>query len=87
MNISLFKNFEVYKKLYESDTNGREINIYKFQNCSITGLNLYYPNVLLCNENLILPVLEKTMSLKMGTIYEKMNMTYEYEKKDILKIM
>jgi len=85
MNISLFKKFEVYKKLYESDTNGREINVYRFQNSSITGINLYYPNVLLCNnENLILPVLERTMSLKMGTIYEKMNMTYEYEKKDIL---
>jgi hypothetical protein len=85
MNISLFKKFEVYKKLYESDTNGREINVYRFQNCSITGINLHYPNILLCNnENLILPVLERTMSLKMGTIYEKMNMTYEYEKKDIL---
>lgn len=86
MYISLFKNFKVYKTLYESDTNGREINIYKFENCSITGINLYYPNVLLYTDNLILPVLEKTMSLNMGTIYEKMNMTYNYQPKDILNI-
>lgn len=79
MNILLFKNQSIYKKLFPEDKNGRKINIYNFQNTFITGINLFYPNCLLySNDTLYLPLLEKTMSLKQGTIYEKNNMIYEY---------
>tara|TARA_A100001015_G_scaffold321041_1_gene449796 strand:- start:1718 stop:2926 length:1209 start_codon:yes stop_codon:yes gene_type:complete len=79
MNIILFKNQTIYKNLFQKDKNKREINIYNFQETSITGINLYYPNCLLhSNNTLYLPLLEKTMSLKQGTIYEKTNMIYEY---------
>lgn len=79
MEIQLFKRFQKYKKIFSIDENSREINIYKFDNCIATGHNLYYPNVLLkTNDKLILPLLERTMSLlKIGTIYEKKNMNYE----------
>ena len=80
MNIILFKNQTIYKNLFQKDKNNREINIYNFQKTSITGISLYYPNCLLhSNNTLYLPLLEKTMSLKQGTIYEKNNMTYEYK--------
>jgi capsular polysaccharide biosynthesis protein len=80
MNIILFKNQTIYKNLFQKDKNNREINIYHFQNTSITGNNLYYPNCLLHSNNILyLPLLEKTMSLKQGTIYEKNNMIYEYK--------
>ena len=72
MNILLFKGKSIYKQWLEPDEHKREINIYQFQNTSITGHNLYYPNCLLYSQNtLYLPLLEKTMSLNRGTIYEK----------------
>lgn len=71
MKIILFKEKSIYKKLLEKNEHNREINIYQFQNTSITGHNLYYPNCLLYSQNsLYLPLLEKTMSLNMGTIYD-----------------
>ena len=83
MKIYNFKKLEnLYYKLYPSENN-REINIYKYNNCALTGINLYYPNMLLYetnNNNLILPVIEKTMSLKMSSIYELNNMEYDYTK-------
>lgn len=83
MQIDLFKNYAIYKNIFPIDNNGRKIDIYKFNDCIISGINLYYPNVLLkTKDKLILPVLERTMSLKSGTIYEKYNMTYNYTKKD-----
>lgn len=87
MNVISFKNFNIYKNVFLTDENEREINLYKFENCSITGLNLYYPNVLIKSENkLILPTLERTMSLKYGTIYEKNNMKFNYSEKDCKNI-
>jgi capsular polysaccharide biosynthesis protein len=87
MNVISFKNFNIYKNVFLTDENGREINLYKFENCSITGLNQYYPNVLIKSENkLILPTLERTMSLKYGTIYEKNNMKFNYSEKDCKNI-
>ena len=76
--ITLFKKFHIYKNIFEMDTyNTRKIDLYKFENCTTTGLNLYYPNILLKSKNtLILPLLERTMSLKSGTIYEKNNMEF-----------
>jgi capsular polysaccharide biosynthesis protein len=80
MDIILFKEFPVYKNLFPTDDNGRKIDIYKFENCTVTGMNLYYPNVLIkTDENLVLPLLERTMSLKSGTIYEKHGMKFEYK--------
>ena len=84
MHISLFKDCDTYKHIFPVDENNRKIDVYKFEECNITGLNLYYPNVLLnVKDSLILPLLERTMSLKSGTIYEKQNMTYDFVKKDV----
>jgi len=85
MYINLFKDYSIYKNLFSADENGREINLYKFENCLVAGLNLYYPNVLLkikTKNELVLPTLERTMSLKSGTIYEKNNMVFDYSEKD-----
>ena len=82
MNIISFKNNNIYKNIFPVDENEREINIYKLENIIVTGINLYYPNVLLKTETktdeLVLPLLERTMSLKSGTIYEKYNMKYDF---------
>lgn len=87
MEIISFKNNNIFINLYETDENKREINIYKFRNCCLTGHNLYYPNVLLKTENnLILPLLERTMSLNSGTIYEKNDMKYNYIEKPLINI-
>lgn len=80
MKIDLFKKLSIFKNIFKTDSNNREINIYKVHNTNLTGHSLFYPNVLLKTTNsLILPLLEKTMSLKSGTIYEKLNMEYEYQ--------
>ena len=82
MEILHLKKQSIHKNIYPLDENKREINIYKFSNSNISGHNLYYPNCLLYSENtLYLPLLEKTMSLNMGTIYEK-HMKFDYEPKD-----
>ena len=74
MNIIHFKNSaNLYKSIFPIE-NGREINVYRFTNCIFTGIDLYYPNVLIKEDiytgNIILPVIEKTMSLNQSTIYE-----------------
>lgn len=81
MKIVLFKTFEIYKSVYSPDENLREINLYKFKNCMVTGHGLYYPNVLLKvdDKQMVLPLLERTMSLNSGTIYENTGMTYHEE--------
>ena len=87
MNIISFKQFNIYKNVFPIDKNGRKIDLYKFENCIVTGLNLYYPNVLINIENeLVLPTLERTMSLNSGTIYEKNNMKFDFNKKEIKNI-
>ena len=84
MKINLFKTLSMFKNLYEKDDNGREINIYKLSNCCLSGHSIFYPNTLLKTEtNLVLPLLERTMSLKSGTIYEKQHMEYNYVKNEI----
>lgn len=89
MNIKLFTNNNYYKNIYKKDNNGREINIYKYLDCYITGYNIYYPNILLYSKhtnNLILPVIEKTMSLNMGTIYEKNDMKYDLDINSLINV-
>ena len=84
MKIDLFKNIPVFKNIFEKDDNNREINIYKTNNVCLTGYNIFYPNILLkTNNKLILPLLERTMSLKCGTIYEKQNMEYNHKNNEI----
>jgi capsular polysaccharide biosynthesis protein len=85
--IHLFKDkCDIYKQLFEKDENGREISIYKLNNCFATGLSLYYPNVLLQEKNnLVLPLLERTMSLGTGTIYERSGMTFTPKKNNDTK--
>jgi hypothetical protein len=79
MQIQLFKTLEICKNIFPMDDNNREINVYKINNAIATGHNLYYPNVLLKTENnIVLPLLERTMSLKSGTIYEKEDMNFHY---------
>ena len=78
MNIGIFNTLPIYKTLYTEDDNKRVINIYKINNITLTGYNLFYPNTLLKTTNkLLLPLNERTMSLKNETIYEKQNMTYQ----------
>lgn len=87
MRIKLFKEFNICKNIFLNNENNRKIDLYKFEECSITGLNLYYPNLLLqTKDSLILPLLERTMSLKSGTIYEKNNMEFNFCKKDCKNI-
>ena len=53
-------------KLFDKDSNNREINIYYLTDVLITGESISYPNTLLydlSNNLLINPVNEKTMSL------------------------
>ena len=86
MKIELFKNFHVFKNILKKDKNDREINVYQIKKFSLTGHSIFYPNVLLkTDDKLVLPLLERTMSLKSGTIYEKQNMEYNYVKNEIRK--
>ena len=82
MKIFDFKQeYNFYKNIFDEENN-RDINIYKYNNCILTGINLFYPNILLYEMNkysLILPVIEKTMSLKMSTIYDTTNMEFNFE--------
>jgi hypothetical protein len=77
---------KLFKNIFEEE-NKRSIDLFKYNNCIFTGINLYYPNILLHEinkNNLILPVIEKTMSLKMSSIYELNNMEYDLKKSEII---
>ena len=79
MNIISFKDLDVFKNVFQRDENNRQIDVYKLENSRLTGYNLYYPNALIkTNKQLVLPLLERTMSLKTGSIYEKQNMRFDY---------
>ena len=79
MNIISFKDSDTDKNIFPMDSNGRKIDLYKFNHCILTGINLYYPNVLLkVKDQCILPLLERTMSLQSGTIYEKNIMIFDF---------
>jgi hypothetical protein len=54
-------------KIFDKDSNGREINLYEIRNSMITGESLYYPNTILYQVDdglLYNPINETTMSLK-----------------------
>ena len=85
MKINVFNTLSIFNTIFKKDENNRIINIYKLNDCILTGLHLFYPNILIhSNNDLILPVLEKTMSLQCGSIYEKHNMEFNF-KKTIIK--
>lgn len=87
MHIATLNNITEFQVLLEKDYNGREIRIYKVSDCIATGINMFYPNVLLYhNEIFTLPVIERTMSLQSGSIYEKMNMQFEYNERDYINV-
>lgn len=68
------------KTFLKKDINGREINIYHLTNVLCSGINLHYPNTLLCSDKKIyLPLNEKTMSLNRSSIYESMNMEFNID--------
>lgn len=59
----------------------RSIKLGTFNNCTFHGISKHYPSPLLKSEGeLLLPTIEKFMSLGRGTIYED-NMEYEIEPK------
>jgi hypothetical protein len=87
MNIIKFINTPIHYNLFPFDDNNRDINIYKYNDCILNGLSLFYPNVLIhSNNQYILPVNEKTMSLNFTTAYEQNNMTYNIPNNNINKV-
>jgi hypothetical protein len=81
MKINLFNTLKINQNLFKEDENKRVINIYKVNSTLLTGNNIFYPNVLLkTDDNLILPILEKTMSLKQST---NENMLFNYNEIEI----
>jgi hypothetical protein len=82
--IKSFKEKPTFSTIFSKDTNGREICAYRFPDVQFTGLNMFYPNVLITEGggDVYLPLLERTMSLKSGTVYETLDMTWS--KPDLL---
>jgi hypothetical protein len=75
--IKSFKEKPALSSIFSKDTNDREICAYRFANVEFTGFNMFYPNVLIAEgDDLYLPMLERTMSLKSGTVYETLGMTW-----------
>ena len=44
------KETTLYKNIFKEENN-RRIDVYKYNNSILTGINLYYPNVLLYENN------------------------------------
>lgn len=73
MHINSFKEIEKYTHHFlDKDINNREIGFAEFHTVKLTGRNLFYPNVLLYNEDkyYINPYDEKIMSLNKNTFYD-----------------
>ena len=70
MDILSFKNLN-FNKIYEKDDSERNIGYSLFKNVILTGRNIFYPNVLLyCDDILISPYDEKIMSLNKDSFYD-----------------
>lgn len=86
-NLSDLDHTEICSTLYESDGNGRQINIYNFNNVRCVGNNLYYPNVLLYSQELqkiVNPSEEKVMSLS-DLPEEKINIKVDNDCRQTIK--
>ena len=71
-------------KVFEKDSNNREINIYSLTNVMITGESLHYPNTLVyqvTDDVLYNPINEKTMSLKEVVTNDDFNITVKQQTK------
>jgi hypothetical protein len=78
MKINSLRNNTTLKIMFEDTM--RETFITKFENASLTGRNIYYPNCLIQYEGkLINPYDERVMSLKKDTFYDN-NEWGEYQK-------
>ena len=77
MNIIPFKNIN-FNELYEKDKTERNIGYSLFKNVLLEGRNIYYPNVLLHTNNILIsPYDEKIMSLNKESFYD--NNKYELQ--------
>ena len=87
MDIVSFKNFN-FTELYEKDNNERNIGYSLFKNIFLTGRNIFYPNVLLYSDNLLLsPYDEKIMSLNKDSFYDNNKYDVKIDKNIIKKII
>jgi hypothetical protein len=65
MKLKSFKDLEPYKIIFNKDNNNREIKVFNIKNTTIVSDDVYYPNVLLYSNNVLIdPLDEKIMSLK-----------------------
>jgi hypothetical protein len=85
MDIKYFDTLKIFENIFKIDENKREINIFKINNCVPYGHTLYYPNILfkILDDSYILPLMERTMSLKINTIYEKNSMKFDCLEKTV----
>mgnify|MGYP003152318244 CR=1 FL=1 len=75
------KNTKVYRYSLE-----RDVKVGYFNNCVFEGISNHYPQPLIkTNEELLLPTIERFMSLNRGTIYEE-NMDWDCKNKVIERI-
>lgn len=78
MNIIPFKKYN-YTIIKDKDDTGRDIGYSYIENCILVGRNLFYPNVLIYNNNnLYSPYDEKVMSLNKDSFYD--NNIYDLDK-------
>ena len=64
----------------------RNIKVGYFKDCTIEGINTHYPQPLIkSNDDLLLPTIERFMSLDRGTIYEE-TMQWECKNTNITKV-
>ena len=83
MDILSFKNLN-FNKICEKDDSERNIGYSLFKNLILTGRNIFYPNVLLyCDDILISPYDEKIMSLNKDSFYD--NNKYDLQIDEIKK--
>lgn len=62
-------------KIKQREPAGRTPQHWVYKHVQLTGIDLFYPNVLLkTNNELVLPIYETTMSLGVGSMYECMGM-------------
>jgi hypothetical protein len=83
MDIISFKNLN-FKELFKKDNTERNIGYSIFTNIILTGRNIYYPNILLYSNNILIsPYDEKIMSLNKDSFYD--NNKYDLQIDEIKK--
>lgn len=81
--IKTLNDFQPKFTIFESDEHGREINIYKFNNVSIVGDSLLYPNpIFYSNNEFIRPINESIMSLidiPDNSVHENFDLVFKHK--------